>query len=214
MAPVHPGGGELAGDGLAEAAGRDRDDGGGVGGPAQGGDAVVADAPVTVAKVGRGAAGRLVWRTSGETALKERHQIGIFADFCNRCGNCDVFCPEDGGPYVEKPRFHSSVARVSGETQGFHVARSGGGERVTASFGGQEYVLDVNGDRADCRGPRFHVRFDLRDPAGTVVGTLDAGAEEADLSRIFEMDAIRRGVLEAKSVNPVSCLAESAKESA
>jgi len=27
-----------------------------------------------------------------------------FADFCNDCGNCDVFCLEDGGPYLLKPR--------------------------------------------------------------------------------------------------------------
>jgi putative selenate reductase len=36
-------------------------------------------------------------------------QIAIFADACNDCGNCDVFCPEDGGPYIEKPRFFGSV---------------------------------------------------------------------------------------------------------
>jgi len=36
-------------------------------------------------------------------------QIAIFADACNDCGNCDVFCPEDGGPYVEKPRFFGSL---------------------------------------------------------------------------------------------------------
>jgi putative selenate reductase len=42
-------------------------------------------------------------------ALKST-QIAIFADACNDCGNCDVFCPEDGGPYVEKPRFFGSVA--------------------------------------------------------------------------------------------------------
>jgi putative selenate reductase len=36
-------------------------------------------------------------------------QIAIYADACNACGNCDVFCPEDGGPYLEKPRFFGSV---------------------------------------------------------------------------------------------------------
>ena len=36
-------------------------------------------------------------------------QIAIFADACNDCGNCDVFCPEDGGPYIEKPRFFGSL---------------------------------------------------------------------------------------------------------
>jgi ferredoxin len=36
-------------------------------------------------------------------------QIAIFADGCNECGNCDVFCPEDGGPYIEKPRLYGTV---------------------------------------------------------------------------------------------------------
>lgn len=36
--------------------------------------------------------------------LKMTRQIVNFADFCNDCGNCDVFCLEDGGPYLLKPR--------------------------------------------------------------------------------------------------------------
>jgi putative selenate reductase len=36
--------------------------------------------------------------------LTESRQIVNFADFCNDCGNCDVFCPEDGGPNRAKPR--------------------------------------------------------------------------------------------------------------
>jgi putative selenate reductase len=50
------------------------------------------------------------WRGEdrGTLSLDEAHQIGTFADFCNDCGNCDVFCPEDGGPYVVKPRFFGS----------------------------------------------------------------------------------------------------------
>ena len=37
-------------------------------------------------------------------------QIACYADFCNECGNCDTFCPEYGGPYIEKPSFFGSVA--------------------------------------------------------------------------------------------------------
>ena len=51
------------------------------------------------------------WREVGRhlyRALKST-QIAIFADACNDCGNCDVFCPEDGGPYIEKPRFFGSL---------------------------------------------------------------------------------------------------------
>jgi putative selenate reductase len=36
--------------------------------------------------------------------VTKARQIVNFADFCNDCGNCDVFCLEDGGPYLLKPR--------------------------------------------------------------------------------------------------------------
>jgi putative selenate reductase len=45
----------------------------------------------------------------GVFKIEESHQIATFADACNDCGNCDVFCPEDGGPYIEKPRFFGSL---------------------------------------------------------------------------------------------------------
>ncbi len=48
--------------------------------------------------------------TAGEIAHDKPWQIGVFADACNECGNCDVFCPEDGAPYLSKPLFFGSVA--------------------------------------------------------------------------------------------------------
>ena len=45
----------------------------------------------------------------GVLQLAKAHQLANYADACNDCGNCDVFCPEDGGPYVEKPRFFGSL---------------------------------------------------------------------------------------------------------
>ena len=67
-------------------------------------DPFIGEVPV-VAADGNG------WRETGRHlyhALKTT-QIAIFADACNDCGNCDVFCPEDGGPHLEKPRFFGSL---------------------------------------------------------------------------------------------------------
>ncbi len=41
--------------------------------------------------------------------IAREHQFANYADACNDCGNCDVFCPEDGGPQIEKPRFFGSL---------------------------------------------------------------------------------------------------------
>ena len=59
----------------------------------------------------------------GVFQLAKAHQFANYADACNDCGNCDVFCPEDGGPYVEKPRFFGSLEtyrKYAGEN-GFYI---------------------------------------------------------------------------------------------
>lgn len=44
--------------------------------------------------------------TYAEPGHAEPHQIGIHDEACNDCGNCDTFCPEDGGPNLYKLRVH------------------------------------------------------------------------------------------------------------
>jgi formate hydrogenlyase subunit 6/NADH:ubiquinone oxidoreductase subunit I len=34
-----------------------------------------------------------------------RYQIVIIDDWCNDCGNCETFCPDNGAPNRVKPRF-------------------------------------------------------------------------------------------------------------
>jgi putative selenate reductase len=70
----------------------------------------------------------------GVFKVAKGHQLANFADCCNDCGNCDVFCPEDGGPYVQKPRFFSSLA-----TWERHARGNG-------------YLLTVDGLRRSIRG--------------------------------------------------------------
>ena len=57
--------------------------------------------------------------------LSKTEQFLNFADACNECGNCDVFCPEEGGPYKRKPRVFStrdSYAQADSE-DGFFIER-------------------------------------------------------------------------------------------
>ena len=64
--------------------------------------------------------GRLRW-SGGDFALSvgaplivaKRHQIGNVADACNLCGQCDPWCPEDGGPYLVKPNLFLNEASFS-----------------------------------------------------------------------------------------------------
>ena len=80
------------------------------------------------------------------------HQLANYADACNDCGNCDVFCPEDGGPYVEKPRFFGRLEtyRKYAGRNGFYIEFDSGRKTLYGTVAGQPYTLtlDPAADRA------------------------------------------------------------------
>jgi putative selenate reductase len=97
--------------------------------------------------------GRLVPGAERALALGGRksspHQIANWADACNDCGNCDVFCPEDGGPYIEKPRLFSSLEsfRADAPRPGFFVRRGPDGSLAARGrWAGREVELVVAPD--------------------------------------------------------------------
>ncbi len=67
-----------------------------------------------------------------------------FADACNECGNCDVFCPETGGPFHEKPRFFGSLAsyRKHAGANGFFVNWEA--PSIYGTIEGESYRLTLN----------------------------------------------------------------------
>ena len=87
--------------------------------------------------------------SSERVAVKEAHQLANLADFCNDCGNCDVFCPEDGGPFLQKPRFFLSPEswRAQQPLDGFCFETASGLDRMLGRIDGREYLLEVDGPR-------------------------------------------------------------------
>lgn len=87
----------------------------------------------------------------GTFTVKKCHQLANYADACNECGNCDVFCPEDGGPNVAKPRFFGSLEafRQRAGSNGFYIQFSERTKTIHGTIFGKSYVL-VCEATADC----------------------------------------------------------------
>jgi putative selenate reductase len=88
----------------------------------------------------------------GVFKVAKAHQLANYADACNDCGNCDVFCPEDGGPYIEKPRFFGSLEtykKYAGRN-GFYIDFEGDQTTIYGTIAGAPYELSLNSliDRA------------------------------------------------------------------
>lgn len=85
----------------------------------------------------------------GVLRIVKAHQLANYADACNECGNCDIFCPEDGGPQRAKPRFFSSLETYQKHAgpNGFFIDwETGKAEHGPAIYGvldGKSYVLTL-----------------------------------------------------------------------
>jgi ferredoxin len=89
-----------------------------------------------------------VWvaHLGGNLDISKKLQYANFADFCNECGNCDVFCPEDGGPYQVKPRFFGSAEdwRHFAKLDGFAMEFPGPGRRrLLGRIDGRDLSLEI-----------------------------------------------------------------------
>jgi putative selenate reductase len=154
--------------------------------------------------------GQAVPVDGGRFTVREAHQIANFQDFCNECGNCDVFCPEDGGPYIEKPRFFGSLEawRRIKERDGFFARREGDVDLIWGRIRGLEYHLEV--DRVRDRGLftdgtfKVELRHSERRPTGVTARTGAAEGHTLDFSAYLNLAVAVDGVLDPRRANPLN----------
>jgi putative selenate reductase len=149
--------------------------------------------------------GVLVGREDGLIRIEQEKQYGNFADFCNLCGNCDVFCPEDGGPYLVKPRFFGSLAdwHLFAEEDGFALERTGDSERLWGRIEETEYSLEPRGRLMRYTGPGFSILLDPDEPLETLEGEVEG---EVELTPMYILRLLWRSVYTGTSVNYLNSL--------
>jgi putative selenate reductase len=132
-------------------------------------------------------------------------QIGVFADACNECGNCDVFCPEDGAPYLSKPILFGSVGgwKDAPRRDGFAFEMLPTGVRMHGRFNGRAISVESGEGELRYRGHDFDVQLDLADPAGTAKGI---AAHPVDLTPLRIMEQIRIALPAPEAINFLSVI--------
>ena len=83
--------------------------------------------------------------TPDTMAVPGRSQYLLFAELCNQCGNCGVFCPETGDPAAVKPALFLDPDRFYiGDRPGFLLTRVDGAVTVVPSPGLEVEVERLN----------------------------------------------------------------------
>jgi len=145
---------------------------------------------------------------SMQFSIEKTHQLACYADFCNECGNCDVFCPEDGGPYVEKPRFFGSQATFDEfNTHDGYVLETD--EAGTCRFRGRmrgvevSLILHEGATEAVFTDGIVEAMVSLEDDTigEPQVVNHPAKVHRVEMERVYALRAIYQGVTRADAVN-------------
>jgi len=109
-------------------------------------DGPVIEVPYDDVEIGSRGEIRALRDDGGVFRIAKGHQLANYADACNDCGNCDVFCPEDGGPYVEKPRFFGSLEgyRRHAGRNGFYLQTDGARRTIHGTVDGKAYRVELD----------------------------------------------------------------------
>jgi len=79
------------------------------------------------------------------SGLSSRQQYIVLAELCNECGNCMVFCPENGDPAKVKAKLFIDPDRfATASGQGFLVTAGSDGVTVTPRPGAESDVPRLN----------------------------------------------------------------------
>jgi len=135
--------------------------------------------------------------TNGETfVLTKKNQIANLADFCNDCGDCDTYCPEFGGPFIEKPRFFFSESSYKRHNNydGFYFPTS---DSMIGRIEAQEYFLNYDPERKEYlwRSLQVEMRLDSENHflSGSVLNGLLEN-EDIDMRSFYIMRVLFDGI--------------------
>jgi len=140
---------------------------------------------------------------------KQSMQIANFADYCNECGNCDTFCPEYGGPFIEKPTFFSRLEDFQRhrDHDGFIVSRRGTIDTIQGRIVGAEYLLKINRNTGEFQfiDDKAQIDFDKKCQPMSAARLDNSNDDHTINMRVFHtLRLLTEGVLDPKRINPVN----------
>ncbi|MCL5286932.1 MAG: 4Fe-4S binding protein, partial [Acidobacteria bacterium] len=146
----------------------------------------------------------LVRKPAKTFAIRESHQLAVVDGLCNECSNCDVYCPEQGAPYLLKERVFLSLDdfRAAPMRNGFCRQEN----TLFARLGGADYFLvpEPERNRATLCGEGFHL--DLQwEPLEVCAGRLtNSGEIEFDTALLWRMKTVWESIFHSGTPNMVN----------
>ncbi|MCF6171830.1 MAG: putative selenate reductase subunit YgfK [Bacteroidales bacterium] len=126
----------------------------------------------------------------------QKFQILHIADWCNRCGNCDTFCPTAGAPYLEKPHLYLN-RKMFGEEKDGCFLETGNGSPVLLFYENDEKSrLSLHGENVVFENSKIKLELDISSFRIKNVEVKEKSKFEVDLKSVAGMFLVMQGALD------------------
>ena len=149
----------------------------------------------------RSASSRISRRDPGAGfSIREAHQLAVLEGACNECSNCEVYCPEDGAPFVLKERLF--LTREAYAEAGFGFCRQG--DTLYARLDGVEIELTPRPEdnRATISGEGFRLEMSW-EPFEVTRGHVTGAPVGIDTATLWRLRTVWGSIFESGRPNMV-----------
>jgi putative selenate reductase len=102
--------------------------------------------------------GKVTIETLEIVTIDKKVQILNIGDFCNECGNCTTFCPTNGAPFIDKPKFYLSEVAYEVEKSGYLLSN----QKIRSKLNGKESSLSFEDQKLIYKAENINATLDAR----------------------------------------------------
>lgn len=157
--------------------------------------------PVDIAtqRLTAGDDGSIIRSAGSGFVVRETHQLAVFEAGCNECSNCEVYCPEQGAPFVLKERlFLSPAALIAADQDGF--AEEGGTLHARLNGIVMRFKPEFAANRATVSSDTFRLEMTL-EPFEVTRGHLTGTFGELDTAVLWRMKTVWESIFRSDRPN-------------
>jgi putative selenate reductase len=115
--------------------------------------------------------------------IDKKVQILNIGDFCNECGNCTTFCPTNGAPFIDKPKFYLSEMAYQFENSGYLLSKN----TIRSKINGKDTSLSLDGYQLNYESENINAVLDSRSLKVETVRFKNDKISFVDLKPVAEM---------------------------
>lgn len=125
--------------------------------------------------------------------IDQKYQVLNISDFCNECGNCTTFCPTNGAPYKDKPKFYLTKNSFDSAPKGYFISKAENQKTIQFKDEEETKSLTLQNDKYFYESKNVKAEFAIGDFKLLNVNFIAKTEKSVHFTKVAEMKILLEG---------------------